>query len=135
MNALTHDHTMVGLVGLRLWNGAHLAHRPEQIVLGPLLDQLATLVEAVYLDAAHLDPVACGSDTEELALVGAAGRIPGYHLVALCYLIHHSVGEVGHSVAEPLDLLLYGVWSPNLSGLGVGVVANEVRIEDLVYDL
>src|SRR5215211_6336000 len=118
--------------GLRPWHGPHLAHGPEQVVLGPLLDQLAALVETVYLDATHLDIVARGSDAEEFALVGAAGRIAGYHLVALCYLIHYDVGEIGNSVTEPCDLLLHRVRSPNLSGLGVRVVADEIGIEDLV---
>src|SRR3712207_9210158 len=79
--------------GLRPWHGAHLAHCSEQVVLGPLLDQLAALVETVYLDAAHLDPVARGSDAEEFAQVGAAGRIARCHLVTLCYLIHYRSEE------------------------------------------
>src|ERR687889_1320219 len=117
---------------LRAWYSAHPAHRPEQVVLGPLLDHLASLVETIYLDAAHLDTLARGSDAEEFALVGATRHVAGYHLVAFCYLIHYSVGEVGNGVAEPFDLLLYLVRSPYLSGLGVGVVADEVGIEDLV---
>src|SRR5215207_4638772 len=41
-----------------LGDGAHLLHRPKQIILGPLLNKLATLVKAVYLDARHLDAIA-----------------------------------------------------------------------------
>src|SRR5215208_2784614 len=41
-----------------LGHGANLLHRPKQIILGPLLNKLATLVKAVYLDAAHLDTLA-----------------------------------------------------------------------------
>src|SRR5215203_2576281 len=77
-------------------------------------------------------PEARGIHAKELALVGAAGRVAGYHLVALCYLIYDSVGEVGNGVAEPCDLLLHRVRSPYLSGLGVGIVADEVGIEDLI---
>jgi hypothetical protein len=39
---------------------------------------------------------------------------------------------VGGGAAEPLDLLLYGVDPPYLSGLGVGVLADEVGVENLV---
>ncbi len=60
---------------------------PEQVVLEPLLDHLSTLVKAVNLYAAHLDPVARGSHAEELALMSAPSRVAGYYSVALCYLI------------------------------------------------
>src|SRR5918994_804038 len=121
--------------GLRLRDGTHLLHRAEQIVLWPFLDHLAASVEAVYLDAAHLDAVARGGDAEELALVGAAGRVAGHHLVAFRHLVIHGVGEVGDGVAEVCDLLFYDVRSPDLSGLGVGVVADEVGIEDILDQL
>src|SRR5215207_2412905 len=118
-----------------LGDGAHLLHRPKQIILGPLLNKLATLVKAVYLDARHLDAIATPRDSEELSLVGSAGLPAAHHLISFCYLVLHGVGEVGNSVTEVLDLSLYGVCSPNLSSLGIGVPADEVRVEHLVHDL
>ena len=41
----------------------------------PLLDHLAALIEAIYLDTAHLDPVARTSNAEELSLVGTTGCV------------------------------------------------------------
>src|SRR5215204_5203730 len=118
-----------------LGHGANLLHRPEQIVLRPLLNQLATLVKAVYLDARELHPIATPRDSEELSLVGTARLPAAHHLISFCYLVLHGVGEVGDGVTEVLYLPLYGVCSPNLSSLGIGVPADEVRVEHLVHDL
>src|SRR5215204_2558762 len=101
-----------------LGDGANLLHRPKQIVLGPLLNKLAT-----------------PSDSEELPLVGSAGLPAADHLISFCYLVLHLVGEVGNGVTEVLYLPLYGVCPPNLSSLGIGVPADEVRVEHLVHDL
>src|SRR5215211_8463565 len=118
-----------------LGHGANLLHRPKQIVLGPLLNKLATLVKAVYLDATHLDTLATPSDSEELPLVGSAGLPAADHLISFCYLVLHLVGEVGNGVTEVLYLPLYGVCPPNLSSLGIGVPADELSVEHLVHDL
>src|SRR5215216_2275857 len=118
-----------------LGHGANLLHRPKQIILGPLLNKLATLVKAVYLDARHLDTLATARDSEELSLVGSAGLPAADDLISFCYLVLHGVGEVGDGITEVLYLPLYGVCSPNLSSLGIGVPADEVRVEHLVHDL
>src|SRR5215212_5755408 len=102
-----------------LGDGAHLLHRSQQVILGPLLNELATLVEAVDVYARHPDPLARSRDSEELSLVGAAHRVAAYHLVAFYYLVLYGVGEVGNGVAEVLDLPLYGIRSPYLSGVAV----------------
>src|SRR5919199_1792605 len=47
----------------------------------------------------------------------------------------YCVGEVWKGISEPLDLLLYGFCSSYLSGLGVGIVAEEVGIEHFIDQL
>jgi hypothetical protein len=84
----------------------YLAHRPKQVVFGPLLYHLAALVEAVDLDAAHLYAVARASYPKELSLVGACGGVAGNHLIPFGYLVLYGVGEVGDGIAEVLDLTL-----------------------------
>src|SRR5215211_2861363 len=118
---------------LRLGDGPHLAHRAQEVVLGPLLNQLATLVKAVDVDACELYPIASAGDAEELPLVGAADRVAGYHLITLSYLVFNGVGKVGDGLAEVLDLALDGLRSPDLTRFTVGVVADEIRVEHLVY--
>jgi hypothetical protein len=88
--------------------------------------KLAILVEPVYLNAAHLNTISRASDAEELALVGSAYSVAAYHLVSFYYLVLYGVGEVGNSLAEVLDLALYGIRSSYLSGFAVWVPADEV---------
>ena len=57
----------------------------SRVVLGPLLNQLAALVKAIYLDATHLYAVSRTRNTEELALVGAAERPAVSYLVPFPY--------------------------------------------------
>src|SRR5215213_3155611 len=124
--------SLLFLLASLLGDGSDLAHRTEQVVFEPLLNHLAALIKAVYLDARELQSIARARHTEELALVGAPRRVAGYHLISFGHLVLYGVGEVGDGAAEPLDLLLYGVCSPDLSCLGVGVVADKVRVEHLV---
>src|SRR5215208_351253 len=74
-----------------LGDGAHLLHRPKQIILGPLLNKLATLVKAVYLDARHLDAIATPRDSKELSLVGPSGPPAAHHLVPFYYLVFYAI--------------------------------------------
>src|SRR5215212_7637447 len=111
---------------LRLGDGPHLAHSSQEVVLGPLLYHLAALIKAVDLDARHLYAVARASCPKELTLVGSCGRVAGYHLITFGYLVLYGVSEVGDGVAEVLDLALNSLRSPDLSGLTVWVVADEV---------
>ena len=69
---------------------------------------------------------------EELALVSSAYPVAADHLVPFCYLVLHRVGEVGGGGAELFDFAFYGVCSPYLSCLAVGVIADEVGVEHLV---
>src|SRR5215204_1094227 len=114
-----------------LRHGSHLLHRPKEVILWPLLNKLATLVKAVDLDATHLDMLASPTNAEELPLMSTTGCVAGYHLVPFSYLILHRVGEIWDGVTEVLYLSLYGICSPYLSRFTVGVVADEVGVEDL----
>src|SRR5215212_8456589 len=93
-------------LGLGLWHGTHLAHRSQEVVLGPLLYHLAALVKAVYLDARELHPVASGRNPKELSLVGSACLPACDHLIPFGQLVLYGVVKVGHSVAEVLYLSL-----------------------------
>jgi hypothetical protein len=79
--------------------------------------------------------VQLSGDAEELTLVGSADRVATYHRVSFCYLVLYPPEEVGEGLAEVLDLALYRLRTLYLSRLGVGVVADEVRVEHLVDDL
>src|SRR5215212_5214172 len=119
----------------RLGNGPELLQRPEQVKLGPLFHQLAPL-EAVYLYAAHLDPLASRRHAEELLpLVGTPNRIATHDFLAFGYLIFYGAGEVKEDVMEPRYVFLYGLYSANLSCLDVWVVANEVGAEQIFEQL
>src|SRR5215204_2854738 len=97
-----------------LRHGSHLLHRPKEVILWPLLNMLASPTNA-----------------EELPLMSTTGCVAGYHLVPFSYLILHRVGEIWDGVTEVLYLSLYVLCSPYLSRFGVGVVADEVGVEDL----
>src|SRR5829696_10025677 len=75
--------------------------------------------------------LATPSNTEELPLMCTTGCVAGYYLVPFSYLVLHRVGEIWNGVTEVLYLSLYGICSPYLSRFGVGVVADEVGVEDL----
>src|ERR687898_865579 len=82
-------------------NSPELLQRPYQVELGSLFHQLAPL-QAVYLYAAHLDPLASSRHTEEvLALVRTTNRVAGHYLVAFGYLLFDGAGEVREDVTEP----------------------------------
>src|SRR5215218_4463508 len=106
---------------LRTRDGAHLLHRPQQVILGPLLNQLAALVETVDVDACYLDALASARNSEELPLMGATEGVARCHPVPFGNLVIYSPVEVGKGVAEVLDLSLYGLRTPYLSGLTVWV--------------
>src|SRR5215210_4408386 len=119
----------------RLGNGPELLQRPQQVELGPLFYQLAAL-EAVYLYAAHLDPLPSSRHAEELLpLVGTTNRPAGHNLVAFGYLVFYGAGEVREDVTEPHYVFLYGFYSANLSCLDVWVVADEVGVKQIVDQL
>src|SRR5215204_5050726 len=71
------------------------------------------------------------TNAEDLPLMSTTGCVAGYHLVPFSYLILHRVGEIWDGVTEVLYLSLYVLCSPYLSRFGVGVVADEVGVEDL----
>src|ERR687898_1227140 len=119
----------------RLGNGPELLQRPEQVELGPLFHQLAPL-EAIYLYAAHLDPLARSRHAEELLpLVGTTNRIATHDLLPFGYLLFYGAGEVREDVMEPHYVFLYGLYSANLSCLDVWVVADEVGVKQVVDQL
>src|SRR5829696_7364061 len=119
----------------RLGNGPELLQRPEQVKLGPLFHQLAPL-EAVYLYAAHLHPLASSRYTEELLpLVGTPNRIATHDLLAFGYLVFYGAGEVREDAMEPDYVFLYGLYSANRSCLDVRVVADEVGVEQIFEQL
>src|SRR5918994_7434562 len=85
----------------RLGNGPELLQRPEQVELGPLFHHLAPL-QAIYLYAAHLHPLATSRHPEELLpLVGTTNRIATHDLLAFGYLVFYGAGEVREDVMEP----------------------------------
>jgi hypothetical protein len=119
----------------RLGNSPELLQRPEQVELGPLFHHLAPL-QAVYLYAAHLDPLASSRHAEELLpLVRTTNRVAGHYLVAFGYLLFYGAGEVREGVTEPHYVFLYGLYSANLSCLDVWVVADEVGVKQVVDQL
>src|SRR5215203_5715873 len=119
----------------RLGNGPELLQRPEQVELGPLFHQLAPL-EAIYLYAAHLDPLATSRHPEELLpLVGTPNRIATHNLLAFGYLIFYGADEVRENVMEPYYVFLHGLYSANRSCLDVRVVADEVGAEQIFEQL
>src|SRR5918994_4941342 len=118
----------------RLGNGPELLQRPEQLELGPLFHHLAPL-EAVYLYAAHLDPLASSRHAEELPLVGTTNSPAGHDLLPFGYLVFYGAGEAREDVTEPHYVFLYSFYSANLSCLDVWVVADEVGVEQFVYQL
>jgi len=64
--------------------------------------------------------------------VGSSHGVAGRHLVPCDYLVVYTPEEVlWEGLVEVLYLSLYGIHAPDLSGLGVGVVADEVGVEDL----
>src|SRR5215212_2410066 len=119
----------------RLGNGPQLLQRSEQVELGPLFHQLAHF-EAVYLYAAHLEPLATSRHAEELLpLVGTTNRIATHDFLAFGYLVFYGAGEVGEDVMEPHYVVLYGLYSANLSCLDVWIVADEVGVEQIFEQL
>src|ERR671912_3034058 len=119
----------------RLGNSPELLQRPHQVELGPLFHQLAPL-EAVYLYAAHLDPLTSSRHAEELLpLVGTTNRIATHDLLTFGYLVFYGAAKVREDVMEPHYVFLYGLYSANRSCLDVWVVADEVGVEQIVEQL
>src|SRR5215212_1759631 len=119
----------------QLGNGPKLLQRPKQVELGPLFHQLAPL-EAIYLYAAHLEPLATSRHAEELLpLVGTPNGIATHDLLAFGYLVFYGAGEVREDVMEPHYLFLYGLYSANRSCLDVWIVADEVAVEQIFEQL
>src|SRR5215210_5963369 len=119
----------------QLGNGPQLLQRSEQVELRPLFHQLAPL-EAVYLYAAHLDPLATSRHPEELLpLVGTPNQIATHNLLAFGHLVFYGAGEVREDVMEPHYVFPYGLYSANRSCLDVWVVTDELGVEQIVEQL
>jgi len=83
-------------------------------------------------DTSYLNTLPRARDSEEFPLVGATEGVAGCHLIPFSYLILYAPEEVGEGILEVAYLALYVIRSPDLSGLGIRVIADEVGVEHLV---
>jgi hypothetical protein len=67
--------------------------------------------------------------------VGTTHGVAACHLIPFGHLVLYDPAEVRKGVMEIAYLALYGLCPSDLSGLGIGVVADKVGIEQAVYQL
>src|SRR5215211_8220983 len=91
--------TLSPLGGLQRRNDSELLHHAHVVEVIPLLHDLA-LSKAGGDGPCYFYPVVGGGEAPKLALVGAAARVAGRHLVPFGYLILDDNPEVGKGGAQ-----------------------------------